>query len=125
MLVASLLAYAGFVFSHALWVPPMVARINECDPCASLGEIRFLAGYLLAVSCLPSAVCAWQFLRHWRAGQIPRPQARVMFRTRVWTGAWYHCQLLMFGLAALLALYIPLLLWRELPFLTIFVDSGC
>lgn len=120
-----LLAYLGFVFSHALWVPAMVARIDECEPCAGLGEMRFLAAYFLVVSFLPSIYFYWQVHRHRRAGQIPRPEAWVMFRTRVWTGAWYQCQLIMMGLGGLVTLAFPAFLLTEFPYWAVFFDSGC
>ena len=76
LLLLSVLGFALFVASHALWVPVLLARFDEGDPCAAEAEIQFLAFYFFALSWLPALYFArftWLILR---ARQCPHPARR-------------------------------------------------
>lgn len=125
LLMLSLLAFLYFIFSHALWVPQVRGRIEAGDPCVALVELRFLAAYFFVVSCLPSIYFGWQARRFWRVGQIPHPDAWVMFRTRVWTGFWHKLQVLLLGVVAVASLLYPVFLWNELQPMAWFFQRSC
>ena len=123
--VLAWLVYMGWVVSHYWWLPGVVARLDSCNPCASLGTMQFLLAYIVLVTCLPVALFGRQAWRTYRSGQHPPPGSWVLFRKRVYGGAWAKFNAAGLALVAIAFAAVPVLLLGELGGWTIFFDHGC
>lgn len=124
-LVLAWLAYMAWVASHYWWLPGLVARLDSCRPCASIGTMQFLLAYVVVVTCIPVALFGWKAWRTHRTGQHPPAGSRVMFRRRVHRGAWARFNAAVLALGALAFAAVPVLILREMGGWTIFFDHGC
>lgn len=118
-------AFIGWLWSHSLWVPGLVDRLDQGAPCDSLGELQFLVAYTLFVVSLPPIVFGWRAWRTWRSGQVPPPGTWVLFRWRIRTGNRARIDAIGLLVVALLFAYIPVEIWTEIDGLEIFLDHGC
>lgn len=121
----SLVATAAFMGSHYLWVPGVVARFDERNPCASMGELQLAAAYFLLLACVPSLYAGWQAWRVHRAGQCPPPSAWVLFRTRVHTGRGFRVQRALLAVAAVGLLSLPAWLLLRSDLASVFGVASC
>ena len=119
-------AFYAWLFSHVLWLPSAVARIDTPDTCASLGTLQFLAGYVIVVSAIPALLFGWKAWHTRHATQCPPPGSWVLFRTRIYTARWWVTANKL-ALAAMVVAFaaMPVVIWRELGMSTIFFNHGC
>lgn len=125
LFLLSILGFAGFLASHALWVPALLARFDERNPCVAAAEIQFLAVYLFALSWLPALYFARFTWLIFRARQCPHPKAWVLFRTSLWTGHWLWFPVALGAGLTVFLLKLPLWMWMEVQPLALLLDSGC
>lgn len=123
-------AFYAWIFSHALWLPAAVARIDTPNPCESLGTLQFLVAYAILATSVPALLFGSRAWRTRRATQYPPPGSWVLWRTRVYTARWWVI-LSKWSLAAMAVVFamVPLAILRELGgwqgLLAIFFDHGC
>lgn len=122
------LAYLGFAAwlgSHIVWVPRLLARVDSCNPCAAMAEIQFVFAYLMLVPSVAAILLGWRAWQVHRAGQFPMPGAWLLFRQRVWTGAWAQATAAFFAITAFFLATLPARLWRGMHGADVFFNHGC
>ncbi|WP_290891047.1 hypothetical protein [Arenimonas sp.] len=115
----------GLIYLHVAVLQAFVARTNQCDSCAVIHELQFMAVYVFLLSWLPALFFArftWLIVR---ARQFPHPKAWVLYRTQVSTGAWMWAQVVLGAGLTLFLLQLPYWAWTGINPVALLLDSGC